>query len=642
MICFGIFLFSTTTLLLMSCEHPVPSILDVERAFVVHYDPDQHLHMIKMAGGYSPRFDAFCMYLIGSISYLIECYLGTIVFLSHTTDVNLTYVADSIIWLSIVLLGMCIASLYCHLAYWFALRVLRLVSAFLKPVRFCVSFALGWTVIPLLNYFSNSFYYWCSKEFSNPITLPSRLVNIGGSHMLQTSHLGETLYVKLNPLLTLVTDMKSSLGLECAIQSSPFLSTTSTRSTVALCDSNGTFHGCMFRFRTSQNTYLATAYHVFETLGRDNLYVIVKGRVMKFPPPTVIASSAQLDFVVFSDSHMLHFAGAKVAKGSKYENAMRVTTHGTCDGTNWFTAKGPSKTLEAPYFSHAASTGSGFSGSPLFNDKDLVIGMHLKSELIDGKPTNVGIDLVHILSALERISKQTRLESAEPGDDSSAWFERGEEVARDFFRSGKQYSDIEYYGTAYEYLAREDKYALNEYFKEMSAGGNYDEMDADYEGVGDAYRAWGTGTNKSYHQGTFYGNENAIEGSQDFRNGLGITVTQPPIPLSCASVLRPHRSSLSSAVISSSDLIPLSTPIPMVSSVTLESAIPHRVALPSLTPALPIIGFQKPKSGTGRTEAQKVSLPPLPTKLPVLTSQEKRLRSRQRKSLLRKQNSNSS
>jgi len=572
-------------------------------------------------------------YLQPIVVFTIGSYFGTLEFLENLCSWR---IPDSFyVSVGFWALFACSLSLILHATYWVLKSMCHWFMAFLKPCVWLMHCVWRMVFSPTISYLHVYVRYLFSSDFRKPITLPSSLVSRGGESLLRVSHGGQVLFVKMNPIISLLSGAKSFIGLECAMQNSPFMETKSVRSTLALCDSDGNFHGCMFRFRAAGVNYLATAYHVYQSLGRDGICFVSYGKIISFLNPKIVASSPSLDFIVFADSHQINFAGAKVAKGSMYEPLIRVTTHGSCDGYNWSTARGGSAPYEAPYFTHTASTGSGFSGSPLFNDKGLVVGMHLRSQLVDGIPKNVGLDLVHILVSLDRLSRQERLESFEPGDDSSAWYDRGEEIATKYFESGKGYSDLEYYGTAYEYMAREDKYALRVYFEENPS---MDVFDADDMGVRAAFDDYHLSSGYNFHSGSYYKNENA----QDFQQGLGTKVTQPLIPPSCSSHVRPAcKSSLSSENISSSDLIPLFTPKPVACSVTLESATQPRVAPPMSIPVLPTTVSLKRRIGTGPIVTPPASSLPLPTKPRGLKSKDSNQARKSAKSRSRKQNTKS-
>jgi len=214
------------------------------------------------------------------------------------------------------------------------------------------------------------------------------------------------------------------------MRGSALSATDKKRHTIALCDESGNFVGCMFRFRTRHGTFLATAHHVYDLMGPKPT-AVHNGRYIPLVGLKVAGYSRDLDYVLFDDSHQLHLFGAKIGKSRTYQAHSRVHSHGTCDGKNWSTAIGTSEPADAPRYYHTASTGQGFSGSPLFNDDGFIVGMHQGSELVNGKPQNVAIDLHFMIDTLERLAGPTRLESVQEVRDNAA-FQRVEESDEDF------------------------------------------------------------------------------------------------------------------------------------------------------------------------------------------------------------------
>jgi S1-C subfamily serine protease len=258
----------------------------------------------------------------------------------------------------------------------------------------------------------------CAKRVKPTIVVPGSLVTSDRMSLISAVHKGIKFHVTIPPYMTMLM-RDNTVGLECAIQGSLMAPDKRVRHTFSLFTPTGMFVGSAFRMRVGLNTYIVTASHVVDSFAENKPYIMKEKCLIPLVGLRQIGRSAEMDFVVFEDTQQVAYFGVSVGKSRAYQSGTVVTTHGTCDGNTWYQSTGRSRTSQAPTFDHWSSTEHGFSGSPLFDGDGYIVGMHLSSELVDGKRVNRAIDMHYVIRLMERVTKVKTLESYEENDNRS-------------------------------------------------------------------------------------------------------------------------------------------------------------------------------------------------------------------------------
>jgi hypothetical protein len=227
--------------------------------------------------------------------------------------------------------------------------------------------------------------------------------------------------IDIEPLLAI--NMKVTVGKESPMTGSIMVPHVGIPKGTFTFHVNEQFVGCGFRLAVKGNYFLVTAKHVFDKFGIGNDVTIRYGtRVMRFYP-CLIGSGEDSDFVLFKDDFLVG-QFIKTLSGGGYVLNSNISVIGTANGGTWYKTQGvttPSKSRAFSFF-HQATTQPGWSGCPIFDKNNKVVGVHTGSVTEDDRVLNEATGIYDLISAMLAATK-TKVVTKESFEeyDSPVW-----------------------------------------------------------------------------------------------------------------------------------------------------------------------------------------------------------------------------
>jgi len=278
----------------------------------------------------------------------------------------------------------------------------------------------------------------------------------------------QLIYVKITGLLAI--QMRQRYGKEMAMSESRATTVEHAEGVVTLWIGS-CFVGCGFRVRVDGKVVLATANHVYEKLiaNFSKARVGHRGQYASMPlSRVVLRSKGELDVVLLEDARWLYASmRVSVLASHRYRSGTCVT-QGTGNGVEWMSAMGKSEKGKTCFrIKHKSTTFPGWSGSPLLDLGNRVIGIHTGSDFRDGEYYNEAVGFVDLMRALR---KRTRRNESFEDFEKSEWsvVERELELERE----AEAYAEeIEWYEDRYRMGFYRDSYGWADYSDNDSEAG---------------------------------------------------------------------------------------------------------------------------------------------------------------------------
>jgi len=286
----------------------------------------------------------------------------------------------------------------------------------------------------------------------------------------------QLVYVKITGLLAI--QMRQRYGKEMAMSESRATTIDHADGVVTLWIGS-CFVGCGFRVRVDGKVVLVTANHVYEKLiaNFSKARVGHKGQYASMPlSRVVLRAKGELDVVLLEDARWLYASmGVSVLASTHYKTGTCVT-QGTGNGVEWMTAMGKSGKGKTCFrIKHKSTTHPGWSGSPLLDLGNRVMGVHTGSDFRDGEYYNEAVGFVDLMRALR---KRTRRNESFEDFEKSEWSVVGQELELE--REAEAYAeDIEWYEDRFRMGFYRDSYGWADYSDDEDEVEEIDHTDSD-------------------------------------------------------------------------------------------------------------------------------------------------------------------